>query len=162
MNWKTEKSLDKCLPSYLTRVLSLYILLSAWIFIMSRDRPDKKLLWKVGSPTGLQNCSAPFLIGCCNHPVGPRVGRESNHRIKEVNVWDAFILLHSRVWREHYVYAKNKHGNTVEQDAVFTQMSRYYKDMACTGALLHLGGSLWKVGEVLLQCQETRRCQIKR
>lgn len=53
------------------------------------------------------------------------------------------ILLHSWVWREHYVYAENKHGTIVEQDVVFTQMSRYYKDMTCIGALLHLG-VLWE------------------
>lgn len=44
MNGKIEeekKSLEKCLPSYLTRVLSLYILLPPWIFIMSRDGPDR-------------------------------------------------------------------------------------------------------------------------
>lgn len=94
--------------------------------------------------------------------MGPGVGRDSSHKIQEVNVWDALILLHSWVWREHYVYAKNKHGNIVEQNAAFTQMSRYYKDMTCTGVLLHFGGSLWRVCEVLMQCQETRRSQIKR
>lgn len=39
----------------------------------------------------------------------------------------ALILLYLWVWGAHYVYIKNKHGDTVEQTAKVTQISQYYR-----------------------------------
>lgn len=70
MNGKIEeekKSLEKCLPSYLTRVLNLYILLPPWIFIISRDGPDrndygKGEAYKTAAPYS-STCAATTLWG---------------------------------------------------------------------------------------------------